>query len=168
MAALHRATCTNAQMSEGHAVMAPHSEPLGPYQQHQLPQESTKYTKADGTRFMDSIFSTVCLSLSFLFFFFLNTLPFINKPIARRPGHTHSAMFLSPSYRSAAGCHRNGLIVAKWGMLMQSSILPSAVGFLCPSHSAVCTVVHLCLYVHVTHNVAFTATSLDYHCLFYP
>lgn len=102
----------------------------------------------------------------FSLLFFLNTLPFINKPIARRPGHTHSAMFLSPSYRSAAGCHRNGLIVAKWGMLMQSSILPSAVGFLCPSHSAVCTVVHLCLHVHVFHSVAFTATSLDYHCLF--
>lgn len=47
---------------------------------------------------------------------------------------------------------------------MQSSILPSAVGFLCPSHSAVCTIVHLCLHVHVFHNVAFTATSLDYHC----
>lgn len=105
------------------------------------------------------LFAFLCL-----FSFFVNTLPFINKPIARRPRHTHSAMFLSPSYRSAAGCHRNGLIVAKWGMLMQSSILPSAVGFLCPSHSAVCTIVHLCLHVHVFHNVAFTATSLDYHC----
>lgn len=71
-------------------------------------------------------------------------------------------MFLSPSYHSAAGCHRNGLIVAKWGMLMQSSILPSAVGFLCPSHSAVCTVVHLYLHVHAFRNVAFAATSSDW------
>lgn len=63
--ALHRDMHCNAQMSEGHAVMAPYSEPLGPYQQDQLPQESTEYTKAEATRFMDSVFSTVCLSLSF-------------------------------------------------------------------------------------------------------
>lgn len=48
-------------------------------------------------------------------------------------------MFLSPGYRSAAGCHRNGPIVAKWGMLMQSSILLAAVGPQCPSQSTVCT-----------------------------
>lgn len=69
MTALHRTMPANAQMSAGHAVMAPYSEPLGPYQQQQLPQESTKYTKAEATRFMDSIFfPTVCLSLSFFFF----------------------------------------------------------------------------------------------------
>lgn len=55
----------------------------------------------------------------------------------------HTAMFLSPSYRSAAGCHRNGPIVAKWGMLMQSSILPAAVGP--PSHPSL-------LSVHSTHT----------------
>lgn len=69
MTALHRAQHCNAQMSEGHAVMAPCSEPLGPYQQHQLPQESSEYTKAEATRFMDSVFFH-CLPF-FVFFFFL-------------------------------------------------------------------------------------------------
>lgn len=67
MAALHGAARCNAQMSEGHAVMAPYSEPLGPHQHHHLPQESTEYTKAEATRFMDSVFSL----FAFLCLFFL-------------------------------------------------------------------------------------------------
>lgn len=68
MTALHRAQHCNAQMSEGHAVMAPCSEPLGPHQQHQLPQESSKYTKAEATRFMDSVFFSLFAFLCLFFF----------------------------------------------------------------------------------------------------
>lgn len=106
-----------------------------------------------------------CYCLCFKYFFlmyWLLLLPFINKPIVHtQAGHIHTAIFLSPSYRSAAGCHRNGLIVAKWGMLMQSLILPAAVGSLCPSPFTVCAqhtlcvctctamLTSVCLFVHV-------------------
>lgn len=90
----------------------------------------------------------LCFHCSTFYIFFLMywlLLPFINKPIAQR-----QAIYTQPcSCRlvtaQAAGCHRNGLIVAKWGMLMQSSILPAAVGSLCPSPSTVCAQHTLCV-----------------------